>query len=206
LPALLGAGLLAWFTQADRSYAQNQPDRQVFQVSVRNEEFVGNTNERQVQRVYVSAGTNQFAFTVPESFRADASNPQKIVLSDINYLFFLTVRFSDNRSEQAGSTQMQVCRSLALSRFPGAVIVKESVESAGGRSGPAFDLQWKNSAGAEQSARVAFVPSSAGVIEFDLLTRTSKFDDGRSFFAVLLASFRSNAAGKLRITPVSDKS
>ncbi len=173
---------------------------------MKNEEFIGNTSERQVQRVYVSAGTNQFAFTVPEGFRADASNPRKIVLSDINYTFFLTIRFSDQRSGEARSAQTETCRGLALSRFPGAMIVKESAESAGGRSGPAFDLQWKNSAGTEQSARVAFVPSTVGIIEFDLLTRSNKFNEGRSFFAVLLASFRSNEGGKLRITPVSDKS
>jgi len=53
---------------------------------------------------------------------------------------------------------------------------------------------------------VAFVPSAVGVIEFDLLTRSNTFNDGRSFFSVLLASFRSNEGGKLRITPVSDKS
>lgn len=206
LPVYLSAGLFACAARADQYYEQNQTDQQIFRASVRNEEFIGNTNERQVQRVYVSCGTNQFAFTVPEGFRADASNPQKIILSDINYTFFLTIRFSDRRSGGANPAQVEACRSLVLNRFPGATIVKESAEFASGRSGPAFDLQWKNSAGTEQAARVAFVPSSIGVIEFNLLTRSGKFSDGRSFFAVLLASFRSNEGGKLRITPVSDKS
>ncbi len=204
--ASLGVGLFTALVQGSCLYAQNQTDQQTFRAAVRNEEFIGNTNERQVQRVYVYYGTNQFAFTVPEGFRADASNPQKIVLSDINYTFFLTIRFNDRSSGQANSVQVATCRSLALNRFPGATIVKETSEYANSRSGPGFDLQWKNSAGTEQSARIAFVPSAVGVIEFNLLTRSNKFTDGRSYFAVLLASFRSNEGGKLRITPVSDKS
>jgi hypothetical protein len=198
--------LLTGFGYAHSLSAQSQADSPTLQVSVKNEEFIGNTNERQVQRVYVTFGTNEFAFTLPEGFRADASNPQKIVLSDADYTCFITFRFLDPKSGGVREVSAGSCRTQVLSRFPGATITNERSEFVGNHSGPAFDLQWKNSAGTEQSARVAYAPSSIGVVEFSLLASSNRFDDCRVYFSMLLASFRSNEDGKLRITPVSDKS
>jgi hypothetical protein len=202
----VGVWLLAGHAHGDQTYVQNPTDQPTFQVSLRKEEFMGNTNERQVQRVYLAMGTNQFALTVPEGFRVDASNPQKLVFSDVNFTYFITFRFVGPQFGSVKELPVDSYRNMVVNRFPEAKMLKESTAFADNHSGPAFDLQWKNSAGAEQSARVVFIPSGAGVMEFSLLASSSRFSDGRAFFDVLLATFRSNAGGKLQVTPLSDKS
>jgi len=82
-----------------------------------------------------------------------------------------------------------------LNRHPGAKILDPFSREAAGHSGPAFDLQWVNAGGAEQSARVAFIPSLAGVLEFGLLTTADKFPGGKAVFDSLLAGFQSNEGG-----------
>jgi hypothetical protein len=199
---LLGSFLLAGHAGTEQLSAEDS----ALQVSLKGEEFLDGANGRQVQRAYVTSGTNQIAFTVPEGFRADASDPQTIVLSDVNYTCFITFRFAG--SMPAGATELQAdsYRNTALSRFPGAKISDEFSECAANHNGPAFDLQWTNSGGTEQSARVVFLPSTAGVIEFTLLASAKNFPDGRNIFKTLLASLRNNEGGKLIITRLSGQS
>src|SRR5690349_18861955 len=124
--ALLSARPLVGHLYADPFYAPNQSDQRTLQVSVKKEELVGGTNERQVERVYLTSGTNQFAFAVPEGFRVDASNPQKIVLTDSSCSCFITFRFVT--SSRAESVSASSSREMVLSRFPGAKISQESVD------------------------------------------------------------------------------
>jgi len=196
-----GLWLLAGQAYADLLTAA---DSSGLQVSLRNQEFRG--NDWQVQRVYLTVGTNQLAFLVPQGFRADASNPQRIVMSAFDSSCFITFRFMD--PELAGGKELQsdCCRALALSRFSGARITNEHGEYACNHSGLGFDLQWTLSGGAEQSARVVFIPSAAGIMEFSVLSSSARFEDSQTVLRTVLASLRSNELGPLRIIPVADRS
>jgi len=200
------ACLLAGNAGADQPNPESGANSPDVQVSLRNEAIVGSETGKKVQRAYLTSGTNQFVFEVPAGFQMDASNPQKIVLSDVNCTCFLTFRFAGRMPAGAKELQTDSCRSLALSRFPGAKISNESYDFAGNHGGPVFDLQWQNSSGTEQTARIMFIPSPAGIIEFNLLTTSSKFSDGRSLLNSLLGSFHSNEGGKLEVTQRPDKS
>src|ERR1017187_8618256 len=79
LPGLCISATRAFADPADMENVTNKP---ALQVALRNEEFLGTSNDRQVRRVYLTLGTNQFALTVPEGYRVDASDPQKMVFSD----------------------------------------------------------------------------------------------------------------------------
>ncbi len=193
----------AWADPAPTEYPAPIPS---LQVSLRNEEFIGGENHRQVQRVYVTSGTNQFAFTVPDGFRADASNPQKIVLSDVSCTYFIVLRFAGPMTAASDALQIDAYRNLALRQFPGAKISSEFSEFAANHSCPAFDLQWINSGGSEQAARFVYIPTAAGVLEFSLLTSSKNLEGGRNIFKVLLASLRTNEGGKLTIIRLPDQS
>jgi hypothetical protein len=171
-----------------------------FGASLRSGETVG---DHQVQRVFLHVGTNELAFRVPEGFCMDASDPHKIVLTDNNSGYFITVRVNQSPVPDADS-QNQVFRSEALSRFPGAKISEESSDFADGHLGWAFNLRWTSSSGTDESARVAFIPCAAGVLEFSALARTENFRDVQSFLAGLMTSVRSNETGKLVIVPLPD--
>jgi len=203
---ILGLWSLAWQACADPVWMDNATNSSSLRVSLKSEEFRGNSNERQVQRAYLTLGTNQFALTVPEGYQVDASNPQKIVFSDVNYTCFITCRFIGSAPAGSDASQDAFYRNLALSRFPGATVADQYSAAAPNLTGPAFELRWRNSFGAEEIACVAFLPTAAGVMEFDLLANSSNFDAGRYTFRVLLSSLRTNEGGRLEITPVSGQS
>jgi hypothetical protein len=182
------------------SYPTNQTS---FTASLRNGETVGTS---QIHRVYLTQGTNIFVFVVPTDFRMDASSSEKVVLSDGSYSCFITIRFAGPLPADSKGLSTDFCRDLTLSHYPGARILNQYSEFAGNYNGPAFDLQWTNSNGANQSARMVFVPSSAGILEFSVLSNSNKFKDAQSCFKVLLASFCSNESGKLEISPIPDQS
>jgi hypothetical protein len=196
---MLGAALFVThetFAEEGAS-ATNRP---AFGASLRGGETVG---DHQVQRVFLDVGTNQFAFIVPTGFRMDASDPQKIVLSDNAGTCFLTVRISSLRIPPAPSPD-KFFQTEALSRFPGARITAEASDFAAGHSGDALDLEWTGTGGTKESARVAFIPCAAGVLEFSALARTVNFKDAQMYLTVLMTSVRSNETGKLVITPLPD--
>ena len=166
---LAGSCLIAFRACAEPADAEESTNRPVLQVALRSEEFLGASNDRQVRRVYMTLGTNQFALTVPEGYRVDASDPQKMVFSDVHDTCFISFHFTEtppNSSEVPGADPWQ---GQALSLFPGATVTDQTSECAGSHAGQAYDLRWVNSGGAEQSAHVVFIPWQSGVMEFDLV-------------------------------------
>jgi hypothetical protein len=175
-------------------------NRPVFSASLRAGETVG---DRQIQRAFLTIGTNELAFVIPAGFRMDASNPEKIVLTDNGGTYFLTVRVSTQPYPDAASAP-DFFKARALNRFPAAKISSESSEFAANHSGPAFNLDWLSPNGVAQSARIAFVFSPAGILEFSVLSRTSDFKDAQTYLSLLMVSVRSNETGKLVIIPDPD--
>lgn len=168
-----------------------------FSVSLRPGETIG---DYQVMRAFLTAGTNEIAFTIPNGFRMDASNPDRIVLTDGSSAIFITIRLSGPPYPDAAS-QVDFFRGRALSRFPGAKIASQSSEIAANHSGPAFDLEWLSSSGSPQAARIAFIPCAAGVLEFSVLTQKANFKDADTYLSSLMVSVRTNEAGKIVIRP-----
>jgi hypothetical protein len=203
LPGLCLSATHAFADPADTEDVTNKPP---LQVALRNEEFLGTSNDRQVRRVYLTLGTNQFALTVPEGYRVDASDPQKMVFSDAHDTCFISFHFMDPSPDASDQSGTDSWRNLALSRYPDAIVTDQTSEFAGSHAGQAYELRWVNSGGAEQAARIVFIPSRAGVMEFNLISSPKYFDAGRYVLRVLLASLRTNEGGRLEITPLSDKS
>ena len=173
-------------------------NRPAFKASLRGGETIGT---HQVERAFLNIGTNQIAFIVPVGFQMDATDPQKIVLTQPAKGYFITVRVSS-----AAETGLETshCRSEALNLYPGAKITQESIDFVANHSGPAFNLEWLNTGGAAQSAHINFIPSAAGLLQFSVMARSADFNDARNYFQILLASIRNNESGKLVIVPLPD--
>jgi hypothetical protein len=67
--------------------------------------------------------------------------------------------------------------------------------------GAAFDIRWKVAESTTASARVAFIPSTAGVLEFSLLTTTDRFLNAQADFNRLLVSFRVATNSTVKVPP-----
>lgn len=175
-------------------------NKPAFNASLRAGETVG---AHQVQRAFLTVGTNQIAFIVPTGFFMDASNPQKIVLSDDAGEYFITVRVTNPQIPSEGSPD-DFFKAIVLNRFAGAKISDQFSARIANHAGTAFDLQWMSPKGGQQSTRIAFVPTAAGVLEFSILSRVVNFKDAQGYLSGLMSSVRSNETGKLVIDPLPD--
>lgn len=172
-------------------------NRPAFNAKLQGGETVG---AHQVQRAFLNVGTNQIVFIVPTGFWMDASNPQKIVLTQAGMGCFITVRVSS--AMEASETSF--FKQQALSRYPGAKIIQESTELVANHSGPVFNLEWMNPGGVAQSARISFIPTTAGILEFSVLARSTEFRDARNYLDTILSSVQTNESGKIVIVPLPD--
>jgi hypothetical protein len=157
-------------------------------------ETIGDT---QVRRAFLTVGTNQFVFRVPTGFKLDASQHEKLIASD-SAGSFVTLRILPNMPSSDGT---QAWQELARKQFPESTITAEFSEFALNRSGPAFDISWL-AAGARHSARVVFIPSSAGLLEITLLTPPDRFASGETALKIVLSSLQSDEHGKIVIVPL----
>jgi len=199
---LLGTAILATAAFADEpSAASSAPaattNYTAFNATVRGGETIG---DYQIHRAFLTLGTNQIVFTIPTGFFMDASNPGKIVLTDPDSNYFITVRVLGRPTTEAGA-EADYYRGTALNRFPQAKITSQTSQFAANHSGPCFDMQWLTANGGAQSARIAFVPCAAGVLEFSILTRTPNFKTAQTYLTVLMTSVLSNETGKIVIIP-----
>jgi hypothetical protein len=184
--------------------AQAPVSQTPLQISIANEA----PGRQPVFRAYLTSGTNKFAFLVPGGFVMDANTTAGNAISLINgdYNCWLTVRLLGQSPDVAAAPDPETCRQWLLSRHPGAKILEEFSLTAADRSGPAFNAQWETSGGSLQSARVAFIPSAAGILEFSLLAGADKLPRHIASLNTVLVSFRASVNGKLEVPPLSDKS
>jgi len=203
---ILGAWALAVLLSAMRASADGTPNegsmtatnKSAFKVSMRSGETVG---IQQIQRAFLDIGTNQIAFMIPGGFQMNAARADKIVLTEPERGYFMTVRVIT--LAEAGS-EASFFKTEALNHYPGARITQESTTLVANHSGPAFTLEWSSSTGTVQSARVVFIPSAAGILEFTLTARSATFKDAQIYFDCLLSSVQNNESGKLVIIPLPD--
>jgi hypothetical protein len=168
--------------------------------------FMGGPGLVPVNRAFVTCGTNKFTFLMPEGFRLDTSDRQKVTLVSTDYNCLLTWRVQGPMSPEGTAFDHALYRNVLLSRHPGGKILEEFSLGALGRYGPAFDLRWGTSGGLARRERIMFIESLAGVVEFSLVSSLEKFEAGKQAFDAWRLSFRaSDANGKLVVPMMSNK-
>ena len=168
--------------------------------------FLGGPGLMPVNRGFVTAGTNKFTFLMPDGFRLETSDPQKLTLASPDLSCLITWRIVGPAPSEAPAPDHALYRELLLSRHPGSQILEQFTLGAAGRLGPAFDLRWGAAGGLVRRERVLFISSPAGVMEFSLVSSLEKFDAGRQRFDAWLVSFRaSDEHGHLAVPVISDR-
>jgi hypothetical protein len=197
--AALAALLLTLRASADEPAVESSAtatNKPAFKAALHGGETIG---KHQVQRAFLDVGTNRIVFIVPGGFWMNTSNPQKIVLTSADKNCFITVRVIPGAVSESVSY-----KELAMSVYPGAKITQESSELVANHSGTALNLEWLNPSGVAQSARISFIPTAAGVLEFSVLARSSDAKDARANFETLLSSVQTNESCKIVIVPLPD--
>jgi hypothetical protein len=159
-----------------------------------------------MRRAFVTAGTNRFAFSVPEGFRLEVSNQDFVSLVSADYHSLLTFRIAAPFAAATVQPQTATWRQSVLQQHPDAKILQEFTLTAADRSGPAFDATWSSAGSLLRRQRVAFIPSRAGILEVSLICAPEAFDKARHDLNFLLLTFRaSDAQGRLELPRFSDK-
>lgn len=180
---------------ADNSLAEPQK----FEVTVKVVEL---QREPPPCRVFVSLGQTKFTFLTPDGFQV-ANNPahQEVTMTSPSRSCIVAVRISRPAPEDQAPFDSSYFRKLLLSRHPNAKIINEFSRSVAGHEGPAFDLQW-DSGGAVQGARVAFIQTPVGILEFSAVGS----DNVHGNFNTVVSTFTaSKPDGKLEILEGCDQ-
>src|SRR6267378_620408 len=148
-------------------------------------------------RAFVTSGTNKFAFLIPDGLQVH-NDPLhgRINLSNVEGNRYIGFAILDPTPSEGRELSADAYREVVLNSFPNAKILEENSRVAAGRSGPAFDIQWK-SAGIVQHTRVVFVATAAGVLEFTATTSPDKLSELDTDLNLVLVTFCFSTNGKL---------
>lgn len=170
------------------------------QATVQNGETVG---FEQMRRVFLTVQQRRLVFMLPQDYRADFSNPEKIVLCNADFTSLLTIRIlTPSEADVALVTAVtaDTCRSWLQAQWPDPVILQEHSFSAAGQSGPAFDFVGKVDR-VPRHAQIGFVPSPVGLLEFSAVCSPEQFEAAKSTLYILMRGFQiSGPDGQLTIT------
>lgn len=157
------------------------------------------------RRAYLAAGTNTFAFVVPSGFDLAAAAGDKIELVNSDRSCLVTLLLLEPPRAFISEADSEAFRPRIASQYPGAEVAEVFALTAAGRSGPAFDLRWHTD-GVTRAARVAYVPSAAGILEFSLIASPDKFAQFLPTLHTVMLTFRASGPdGKLDLPLLSDK-
>lgn len=169
--------------------------------------IVGGPGQISATYACISRGSYRFAFRILPGLRMDVTAPDRVALVNLDCSQTYVFRVPDTLPSSATELTHDACRDTLLSQHPGAKIIEEFSQPAMGRLCPAFDFTWKCKSGVARRGRMVFLPASAGVMEFGLLSDPALFGQGSQDLNVLLQSLRaSDAGGKLQLPVILDKS
>lgn len=167
--------------------------------------FEGGPGQISTSRAYITAGTNKFAFLVPDEFKLTSSDAQRATLMKPDGSAVITVRVISSLAGSGKEFDGSAARALIYEEHPDATVTTEFGIMAANASGPAFEFFW-GAGSVARASRVGFVPLRAGVIEFSLDASPKNLAPALGDFNYLLVTFRaSDENGKLEATPLSDR-
>lgn len=167
--------------------------------------FEGGPGQIPTTRAYITAGTNKFAFLVPDEFKLASSDPQRVILMKGDGSCLISVRVIGPKPGSDKPFDAAAAKVLVNEEHPDALITSELGVFVEGVSGPAFEIQW--GAGAlTRATRVGFIPLRAGLLEFSVDASPKNLGPSLGDFNYVILTFRaSDEHGQLAATPLSDR-
>ena len=198
LATAFGFRLLADPASTDEPADPARPATTVLNATLKEGEVIG---REKIQRVFMNVGGRRLMLVVPLGYRAETTNPGKVVLVNADYSCVLSFRIAAPANVAATSLDATLCRGWLSARLGALKIQEELALTAANQSGPAFVVSHKAN-GLSRSGQIAFIPSAVGVLEFSLASSPEESQAARQEFHGLLLGFRiSDANGELEIPP-----
>jgi hypothetical protein len=165
----------------------------------------GGPGQIAVNRAYITAGTNKFAFLIPDDYRLASSDAQAVTLMKADGSALVTIRVINWVANASKPFDGATARQLLTQEHSDAIIAAEFGMSAANAAGPAFEILWGSGVLARAS-RVGFVPLRAGVIQFSLDASPKNLAPSIADLNSITLTFRaSDESGQLEATPIFDR-
>jgi hypothetical protein len=190
------------FKNANTTNTTNTTNQAPISVALK---FEGGPGQISTTRAYITAGTNKFAFLVPDEFKLAGCDPQRVTLMKNDGSCLINVRVIGSKPPSDKPFDTTAARPLVYEEHQDATIVSEFGMYAGGVGGPAFEINWGIGA-LSRVSRVGFIPLRAGLVEFSVDSSPKNLGPSLGDFNYVLMTFRaSDENGKLAATPLSDQ-
>jgi hypothetical protein len=155
-------------------------------------------------RAYVTAETGKFTFLIPAGFRTKGDSEAKIKLANLEGNCLITFTILDPAPCDSQPLKADAYRDVVQARHPKGKIIEELSAGAAGRDGVGFDMRWETTNKFAQCSRTAFVPSSAGLLEFTATCSPKDFPTLRCELNQIMGSFQATTPeGKLEVPPIT---
>jgi hypothetical protein len=195
--AIFGFWLLVTGARADDIVSGNGTFQSVpLDVAITKGEVIGT---EQVQRAFITAGTNQFMIVAPGDARVHSPTSDRVTFIPSDYHYYLSFRLLTIPEGMSDSLSGDFYRGQLLNGYPGAKITTEESAMAASHQGQSFELLWTSPKGTDEIVRVAYVPCWAGMLEFSMVVDAKNADEARGDFRGLLMTCRSNENGKIQV-------
>ncbi len=153
-----------------------------------------------IYRAYVTADTGKFAFLLPEQFRLGGDPAHgKVQMENAAIGSQITFTLLRSADDTAPDTGRDAYRERLAARYPQGKFLGEFEQSAIGRKGLGFDVQWKSETGLVQQTRAFYVPTVAGLLELTVTTSTNNSKIGVANLKDLLNSLQGSVDGELKV-------
>ena len=155
-------------------------------------------------RAYVTAESGKFVFRIPGGFRVRGDCEAKIKLANLEGNCLITFSILDPTPCDSQPLNAETYRDLLQARHPKGKILEQLSPGAAGRDGVGFDMQWETTNKFAQCTRTAFVPSTAGILEFSASCSPKDFSALRDQLGMIMCSFLATTPdGKLEVPTIS---
>jgi hypothetical protein len=160
-----------------------------------------------VLRVFVNGPSGKFTFPMPAGLRLKGGSTAKVKLANLEGNRMITFTVLDPTPCGNQPLNADTYREVVEARYAKGKVLEQLCPAAGGRQGLGFDVRWETTNGLVQFARIVFIPSSAGVLEFDVNSGPQDFNDLRYVLEQMLVGFRTAGADEeLQVPKVFDES
>ena len=151
----------------------------------------------EITRGILAAKETQFSFVMPAGFRRQIDAAEKrISLTSTSFTCAITAKIFENATEGQADLKPDTLRARVLSWHKDAKVVDEFNASIESMTGPGFEVEWVSDMGKKMTTRAAFVPYSAGRIEFTVQAPTAEIRQYDQSLSQLLLSIRTSPVGK----------
>ncbi|HYG35466.1 MAG TPA: hypothetical protein VEC99_11810 [Clostridia bacterium] len=173
-----------------------------FKLEVRHEAGPGDSS---LERVYLTMGTNRFAFLIPAGYRLQASEQHSVQLIKADYSCMLAVRALGNSTPDGKPLDSNSSRAMVLQQYPRAKILDHSTASVCERVGQSYDIEWITPGKLVRRARIVLVQTDCGIMELSVGSNPERFESAqRGFRTLLLTLVAGDSRGKLNVAPISN--